>query len=65
MDGWSQVTQASQRPSGDGRGAATKSPWSTRGTTDCDPSVGTATSRCPVVDVSTCSSTTPATGPRG
>ena len=56
MDGWSQVTQASQRPSGDGRGAVTKSPRSTRGTTDWDPSVGSATSRWPVVDFSTRSS---------
>ena len=56
IDGWSQVTQVSQRPSGDGRGAVTKSPRSTRDTTDWDPSVGSATSRWAAEEPSTRSS---------
>ena len=43
MSGWSQVTQASHRPSGDGRGAATKSPGCARTRAGPEPSRGTAT----------------------
>ncbi len=45
MSGWSQVHQASHRPSGDGLGAATNAPSSTSTTRTPDPSVGTATTR--------------------
>ena len=48
MDGWSQATQASHWPSGEGRGAATKSRPSTRGTTANEPSTATPTRRCRV-----------------
>ena len=56
MAGWSQATQASQRPSGEGRGADTKSGPETTGTTDWVPSTGSATRRCEVADPSTVSS---------
>ncbi len=44
MAGWSHTTQANQRPSGEGRGAATKSVPSNSGTTCPAPSTATATS---------------------
>ncbi len=48
MCGWFHPTHANRAPSGDGRGAATKPPASTRVTTRRDPSVATATTRWPV-----------------
>src|SRR5664280_2303844 len=50
MSGWSQVTQASQRPSGDGRGATTKSPSSTTVEDVAEPSTAMATRACVVRD---------------
>src|SRR5664280_3211517 len=55
--GWSHATQASQRPSGDGRGADTKSVPSHRHTTFCDPAVDAATNLWTVPVGPTCSST--------
>src|SRR5665647_3941854 len=57
MWGWLQVTQAKCEPSGEGRGAATKSPASTRGTSRNEPSVATDTNRCPVPELPCRSST--------
>ncbi len=63
--GWSQVVHASQRPSGDGRGAATKSPTATSGTSVGLPSSASATRRWSVPSGPRRSSTVRSQAPDG